>query len=99
MNAMSNLTSIIDSVMKGSEVQLGDEDDLKARFTRLNLGTSGRSSSPRRSRRMGPRYIRITLGGYGEAQRLITQGPNNLYPGRHIQTTIGRGLVKKNFRI
>jgi len=27
MNAMSNLTSIIDSVMKGSELQLGDEDD------------------------------------------------------------------------
>jgi hypothetical protein len=50
MNAMSNLTSIINSVMKGSEEQLGEEDDLKARFTSLNL---------RESRGIGSRRVRM----------------------------------------
>ncbi len=61
MGAMCSLTSVINSIMKGSEEQLGDEDDLKARFTRLNLGTGGRGYSSRRSRRMGSRYVRVTF--------------------------------------
>lgn len=102
MSAMCNLTSIINSVMKGSEEQLGEEDDLKARFTRLNLGGSGRSYGSRRSRRTGqPHYVRATflkaIGG--EAQRRVAQGPHNLYPGRHIQRRleVGKQKKKKNF--
>lgn len=39
MNALSNHTSTINGVMKGSEDELGDEgDDIKTKFLRLNLG-------------------------------------------------------------
>ena len=55
MNALSNHTSTINSVMKGSEDQLGDEDDLKARFIRLNLGDGQPELRARR--------VRITLEG------------------------------------
>jgi hypothetical protein len=55
MNALSDHTSTINSVMKGSEDQLGDEDDLKASFIRLNLGDGQREVRARR--------VRITLEG------------------------------------
>ena len=68
MNALSNHTSIINSVMKGSEDQLGDEDDLKARFISLNLGDGRRTYGTRRVRMMRqskyrPRSIRVMLEG------------------------------------
>jgi hypothetical protein len=52
MNALSNHTSIINSVMKGSEDQLGEEDDLKAQFVRLKLGDGGKEVRLRRVRIM-----------------------------------------------
>jgi hypothetical protein len=55
MNALSNHTSTINSVMRGSEDQLGDEDDLKTRFIKLNLG-DGQSE-------LKARRVRITLEG------------------------------------
>ena len=55
MNALSNHTSIINSVMKGSEDQLGDEDDLKASFIRLSLGDGRPEVKARR--------VHITLEG------------------------------------
>ena len=66
MNALSNHTSIINSVMKGSEEQLGDEDDLKARFISLNLGDGRRTYGARRIRMKGwpkhrARRIRVML--------------------------------------
>jgi len=68
MNALSNHTSIINSVMKGSEEQLGDEDDLKARFISLNLGDGRRTYGARRIRlkrqsKYRPRRIRVMLEG------------------------------------
>jgi hypothetical protein len=50
MNALSNHTSIINGVMKGSEDQLGDEDDLKARFLSLSLGNGSPEVRARRVR-------------------------------------------------
>ena len=66
MNALSNHTSTINSVMKGSEDQLGDEDDLKARFISLNLGVGRRTYGTRRIRMKGwpkhrARRIRVML--------------------------------------
>ncbi|MFH2110349.1 MAG: hypothetical protein ABIJ47_03700 [Candidatus Bathyarchaeota archaeon] len=68
MNALSNHTSIINSVMKGSEDQLGDEDDLKARFISLNLGDGRRTYGARRIRLMRqpkyrPRRTRVMVEG------------------------------------
>jgi len=61
MNALSNHTSIINSVMKGSEDQLGEEDDLKARFIKLSLGDGQRELNARR--------VRIILEGVEDEAR------------------------------
>ena len=62
MNALSSHTSTINGVMKGSEDQLGEEDDLKTKFLSLNLGDGKREVRARR--------VRILVEGVGnEAKR------------------------------
>ena len=58
MNSLSSHTSIINGVMKGSEDQLGDEDDLKARFLSLSLGDGSPEVRARR--------VRIVVEGLGD---------------------------------
>jgi len=62
MNALSNHTSTINGVMKGSEDELGDEgDDIKTKFLRLNLGDGKPDVRARR--------IRIVLEGVRNAAK------------------------------
>jgi len=58
MNALSNHISIINSVMKGSEDQLGGEDDLRSMFVKLNFEDGDGRPVARRIRLMGkPRAV------------------------------------------
>ena len=62
MNALSNHTSTINGVMKGSEDELGDEgDDIKTKFLRLNLGDGKPDVRARR--------VRIVLEGVRNAAK------------------------------
>jgi len=49
MNALSSHTATINAVMRGSEDQLGEEDDLKAKFIHLEYD-DGEGITPRRIR-------------------------------------------------
>lgn len=60
MHIMSSHTATISAVMKGSEEQLGSEDDLKAQFLRLEFD-EGEKITPRRIR-----YGRRTYALIGE---------------------------------
>jgi hypothetical protein len=58
MHAMSSHTATISSVMKGSEDQLGEEDDLKSQLIRLEYA-DGDKVTPRRIRYRKGTYVLV----------------------------------------
>jgi hypothetical protein len=58
MHTMSSHTATISAVMRGSEDQLGSEDDLKAQFIRLEYD-EGEKTTPRRIRYGRKTYVLI----------------------------------------
>jgi hypothetical protein len=72
MNALSNHTATINAIMKGSEDQLGEEEDLKAQFLSLQSEEKEREIIPRRIRFGGKTYV-VKLDRKPEGKKNITK--------------------------